>query len=71
MDTVHLSQKHLAARWRVAEATLERWRSDGLGPQYLKINGRVLYRLCEIQEFENASLRGVATNSAQKGHPPS
>ena len=38
MDTVHLSQKHLAARWRVAEATLERWRSDGLGPQYLKIN---------------------------------
>ena len=41
MDTVHLSQKHLAARWRVAEATLERWRSDGPGPQYLKINGRV------------------------------
>jgi DNA-binding transcriptional regulator YiaG len=39
MDTVHLSQKHLAARWRVAEATLERWRSDDLGPQYLKING--------------------------------
>jgi hypothetical protein len=71
MDTVHLSQKHLAARWRVAEATLERWRSDGLGPQYLKINGRVLYRLCEIQEFENASLRGVATNSSQEGYPQS
>lgn len=71
MDTVHLSQKHLAARWRVAEATLERWRSDGLGPQYLKINGRVLYRLCEIQEFENASLRGVATNSSQQGQPQS
>ena len=71
MDTVHLSQKHLAARWRVAEATLERWRSDGLGPQYLKINGRVLYRLCEIQEFENASLRGVASNRSQEGHPQS
>ena len=71
MDTVHLSQKHLSARWRVAEATLERWRSDGLGPQYLKINGRVLYRLSEIQEFENASLRGVATYSSQEGHPQS
>ena len=33
MQVIHLSQKELAERWRMSEATLERWRSD-----------RVLYR---------------------------
>jgi len=32
MNVVHLDQKQLAARWRISEATLERWRSEGIGP---------------------------------------
>jgi hypothetical protein len=31
MDVVHLNQGQLAARWHLSEATLERWRSEGLG----------------------------------------
>ena len=45
MQVIHLSQKELAERWRMSEATLERWRSDRIGPVFLKIRGRVLYRL--------------------------
>jgi len=41
----------------MSEATLERWRSDRIGPVFLKIRGRALYRLCDIEEFEAASLR--------------
>ena len=36
MDVVHRNQKQLAARWCISEATLERWRSAGIGPKFLK-----------------------------------
>ena len=42
MSVKHLNQRQLAERWNVAEATLERWRSAGIGPVYLKLQGRVL-----------------------------
>ena len=32
MDIRHLTQRELAERWRLSEATLERWRGEGLGP---------------------------------------
>jgi hypothetical protein len=43
-----------------SEATLERWRFDGLGPKYLKTMSRVLHRLQDIEIFEIASLRESA-----------
>lgn len=57
MSTKHLNQRHLADRWDVSEATLERWRTEGIGPVFLKLQGRVLYRLEDIEAFEMASLR--------------
>ena len=59
MDVIHLNQKQLAVRWQVAEATLERWRSDRVGPDYLKICGRVMYRLVDIESFEDSSMKKV------------
>lgn len=59
MQVIHLGQKELAERWRMSEATLERWRSDRIGPVFLKIRGRVLYRLIDIEAFEFASLKGT------------
>ena len=38
MEVVHLNQKQLATRWGVSEATLERWRSEGIGPKFLTIS---------------------------------
>ena len=56
MDIVHLNQKQLAARWNISEATLERWRSEGLGPKFLKLCGRVLYRQVDIEAYEESCL---------------
>lgn len=56
MDVVHLNQKQLAARWCVSEATLERWRCEGLGPKFLKLCGRVLYRQVDIDAYEESCL---------------
>ena len=56
MDVVHLNQKQLATRWAVSEATLERWRSIGIGPIFLKLSGPVRYRLADIEAFEESCL---------------
>ena len=37
-------------------ARLQRWRTVGEGPPYLKIVGKVLYRLKDIEAYEEASL---------------
>jgi hypothetical protein len=49
-------ERNSAKRWDVSEATLERWRTEGIGPKYLKLCGRVLYRLVDIEEYESACL---------------
>lgn len=56
MEVAHLNQKQLAARWSISEATLERWRSEGLGPKFLKLCGRVLYRQVDIEAYEESCL---------------
>jgi len=37
-------------------ARLQRWRTVGEGPPHLKIVGKVLYRLKDIEAYEEASL---------------
>lgn len=49
----HLTQVELAQRWRISPRTLERWRWLGQGPRYLKIGGRVVYRLEDVEAFED------------------
>lgn len=56
MEVVHFNQRQLAARWDISEATLERWRSEGIGPKFLKLCGRVLYRQVDIEAFEESCL---------------
>ena len=56
MDVIHFNQKQLAARWDVSEATLERWRSNGIGPKFLKLCGRVLYWQVDIEAYEESCL---------------
>lgn len=53
----HLNQRQLAVRWDLSEATLERWRSEGIGPVFLKLQGQVRYRVEDIEAFEVDSLR--------------
>jgi hypothetical protein len=58
----HLNQTDLARRWKISPRTLERWRWVGEGPAYLKVGGRVLYRLEDIEAHEQARLRQSTAN---------
>jgi hypothetical protein len=52
----HLDQRHLADRWLISPRTLEQWRWQGRGPRFLKLGGRVVYPLSEVEAFESAHL---------------
>jgi hypothetical protein len=52
----HLNQEQLARRWQISPRTLERHRWLGTGVAYLKLNGRVAYRLEDVLAYEAANL---------------
>ena len=57
MSVTHLNQIDLARRWSISPRTLERWRWLGQGPRYIKIGGRVVYRIDEIEAYEAQQTR--------------
>lgn len=57
MATRHLTQSEVARRWCLSPRTLERWRWLGQGPVYLKLGGRVAYRVEDIEAYETAQAR--------------
>jgi len=57
MTTKHLNQHELSRRWTLSERTIERWRFTGEGPQFIKLGGRVVYRLEDIEAFELRHIR--------------
>ena len=62
----HLNQIDQADRWNISERTLERWRWTGEGPAYLKIGGRVVYRLEDIEAYEAENLRASTSAMGSK-----
>lgn len=67
MEVIHLSQSDLAKRWGISEASLERWRCEGIGPVYLKLTGRIRYRLCDIESYEESCLSKFVGRTISSG----
>jgi len=49
-----LTDAQLAARWQLSRGTLANQRSQGRGSAYLKLAGRIRYRLSDIEAYEQA-----------------
>jgi hypothetical protein len=49
-----LTDAQLALRWQRSRGTLANQRSQGRGPAYLKLAGRVRYRFSDIEAYEKA-----------------
>lgn len=60
-DPQYLRPADLVARWcdAVTLSTLDNWRSQNRGPRFVKIGGRVLYPLHEVEAYEARNLRGI------------
>tara|TARA_R100001460_G_scaffold27584_1_gene55452 strand:- start:467 stop:661 length:195 start_codon:yes stop_codon:yes gene_type:complete len=49
-----LTSQELADRWRVHLDSIHRWRREGKPPSFYSINGKILYKLAEIEDLELA-----------------
>jgi hypothetical protein len=56
MEIVHLTQKILAKRWGISEASLERWRSDGVGPVFIKLRSVPAQKTASSPRFRGADV---------------
>ena len=59
MSDAPLNEKELAARWGVTPRTLQLWRSQNIGPQYIRVGARsILYRIQDVLAYEAAKVEG-------------
>jgi hypothetical protein len=57
MQKMMINEVELAERWILSPNTLQRWRSEGRGPRFMKMSKRVVYPMDEVLDFESQSLR--------------
>jgi hypothetical protein len=55
-NKICFTQKELARRWTLSHRTLERWRSERKGPAFMRIGGRIIYRLDDVTRYERENL---------------
>lgn len=56
-EDAFLTSMQLSQRWCISSSTLERWRWLGVGLPYIKVGGRIRYRLADIKAYEQKELR--------------
>lgn len=56
-EDAFLTSMQLSQRWCISSSTLERWRWLGVGLPYIKVGGRIRYRLADITAYEQKELR--------------
>ena len=61
MTTIHIGQNDLAKRGGLSPRTLERWRWSKAGPNYVRLGGRVVYRMEDVEAFETAGYQNIET----------
>lgn len=47
-----LRERELAEYWKISLRTLQRWRAEGFGPDYILIGGTIRYRMVDILDYE-------------------
>ena len=53
-----ICERDLADRWWKSIRTLQRWRTTGYGPAFIRLGGSIHYRLGDILDFETRMRRG-------------
>lgn len=59
LGVVLFTERQAAKALRVSERTLQKWRLNGKGPKYLRMEGRAIrYRRSDLLRFIQESIRG-------------
>lgn len=52
-----LTERDLELLLTVSDHTLQAWRSNGLGPKYVKLGRTVMYRIVDVHSWINANVQ--------------
>ena len=62
-----LTERLLAERWAISAKTIRNWRSNGLGPPHVKLNGAGRYELSDVVAFEQSRRRSSTSSVISNG----
>lgn len=60
----YLTEKQLSELWGIKKNTLQKWRSAGVGPKFIKRVGRIAYRKSDIAEYEQSQTFQITNKKA-------
>jgi predicted DNA-binding transcriptional regulator AlpA len=63
--TLLLTQREAALALRCSERTLERWRVQGIGPRFVRLNHSIRYRQSDIDAHVDARVVGSTSEEAR------
>ena len=58
-ETPFLNREELAQRWHMSVSTLENWAVRKKGPTPRRFGRRVMYRLADVEAYENEVFDGT------------
>ncbi|MEX2530962.1 MAG: helix-turn-helix domain-containing protein [Gemmatimonadota bacterium] len=67
--TLTLSPEEAAERLGVARSTVDNWRWTGSGPRYVKVGGRVRYRLSDLADYLDRQTRRSTSDARPHATP--
>lgn len=56
LDQQRFSEKELSKYWGVKRKTLQKWRTMGIGPAYIKLGAKVVYPYEYVAAFERSRI---------------
>lgn len=59
---IHMATKDAAEYLGLSHRSLEKWRTTGTGPSYLKLGRKVLYDLASLEEWRQNQMRQKTTS---------
>jgi hypothetical protein len=65
LQNPYMNARRLSVLLDMSERALQLWREHGKGPRYEKIEGRILYRVSEIDAFLRLQNSGTVNATAQ------
>jgi len=60
-----LTTRDVSREYRLTKSSLEKWRVAGIGPAYLKLSRRVMYRRSDVEQWLNVNRRRSTSDAAR------
>ena len=67
IEVIHLDSLQLARRLNISVKSLCRMRQQGTGPRFLRIGAKVVYRLEDVQAYEQSRLYDAVDMPVMQG----